>query len=100
MNGLKYFMIAIMVAGSFILFTGCEKKEPAGAAILDSSVIRSGDTDIASLDENDDGMLFQCPMHYEVISDIEGRCPRCKMFLESYPVENARDNFHNMGHPL
>ncbi len=32
---------------------------------------------------------FTCPMHPEVVSDTAGRCPKCNMFLEQVPADNA-----------
>ena len=63
--------------------------------ILDSTVVRSKDVDIASLNKNGDGMLFQCPMDYQVISDEAGNCPLCKMELEEFSVDQTKTNFNN-----
>ncbi len=34
-------------------------------------------------------VLYQCPMHPQIISDGEGRCPLCKMFLKQRPAGEA-----------
>jgi Cu(I)/Ag(I) efflux system membrane fusion protein len=49
---------------------------------------------------------YTCPMHPEVISDKEGRCPICNMFLvvkEEQAESSAGDTHHpmaNMQHPM
>jgi len=89
---------------SFILFIGCKKEEPkpelpkpvsqteVKTTPPDSSIIRSSTVDVATLDLNKDGKVFQCPMHYEVISDKQEPCPICKMDLEEVTVEQAAKN--------
>jgi hypothetical protein len=97
------FACILLLSGTLIL-NGCEKetghrpgeeKEAAdNSGILDTTVIRTAGTDVAALDSNKDGMLYQCPMHFAVISDGFGRCPECKMDLETYTVQQTADNFN------
>jgi uncharacterized lipoprotein YajG len=88
---------------SVVLFAGCKKEEPkteqkpvtqteTKAAPVDSSIIRSNTVEVATLDLNKDGKVFQCPMHFEVISDKAGTCPLCKMDLEEVTVAQATKN--------
>ena len=89
---------------SVILFGACKQQEPKSttpppvvqqeskADKVDSTIIRSRDVDVASLDKNKDGKVFQCPMHAEVISDIAGQCPLCKMDLDEVSVAKAQEN--------
>jgi hypothetical protein len=58
----------------------------------ESDIVRDYDVDVASLDENGDGNVFQCPMDWEVISDEPGSCPLCNMALKEYSVTNAKRN--------
>ena len=58
---------------------------------IDSTIIRSKDVDVASLDRNKDGKVFQCPMDAEVISDIAGQCPLCKMDLSEVSISEAKE---------
>lgn len=64
-------------------------------AMLDSSIIRDRDVDVASLDKNGDGNVYQCPMDYDVISDEHGTCPKCGMKLEEVSAEKAQQKFNN-----
>ena len=100
---MKTFVIALF-AFAVILFIGCKKEEPKTempkpvtqtelkTTPPDSSIIRSNTVDVATLDLNKDGKVFQCPMHYEVISDKQEPCPLCKMDLDEVSVEQAAKN--------
>jgi nitrous oxide reductase accessory protein NosL len=96
-------IIISLFAFTVILFAGCKKEEPkdttkpvvkteSKTAAVDSSIIRDGNVDVATLDLNKDGKVFQCPMHAEVISDKAGSCPLCKMELEEVTVQKAAEN--------
>ncbi len=64
-------------------------------AAVDSSIIRRGNVDVANIDSNNDGNVYQCQMDYEVISDEAGSCPECGMDLEQVSVEKAQANYNN-----
>lgn len=104
-----FFIIVFFLFFSSILFlNGCTNEETpneeehminremntAGRTMLDSAVIREAGFEVASADNNKDGMLYQCPMDYEVISDEYGNCPICKMKLEEYTIEKAEQYFN------
>jgi hypothetical protein len=98
LNNIKYPVLILAV--TLFLITGCnQEKHPgdhekvSGGELLDSTVIRPENEEITSLDENGDGMLYQCPMDFQVISDNPGRCPLCKMYLEEYTIEQVQKNF-------
>ena len=57
-----------------------------------------GIIDVESLDENDDGHLYECPMDWNVLSDHEGICPVCNMDLEKYSLEEVKKNLADTGH--
>jgi hypothetical protein len=63
-----------------------------GNVSIDSSIIRDKNVDIASIDQNGDGKVYQCPMHLQVISDDAGNCPICKMNIKQYSVAEAQKN--------
>jgi Cu(I)/Ag(I) efflux system membrane fusion protein/cobalt-zinc-cadmium efflux system membrane fusion protein len=64
---------------------------------VDSSIIRTGEIDLLSLDVNKDGKVYQDPMDWNVISDEPGKCPLCKMELKEVSLEKAKENLikHN-----
>jgi len=42
----------------------------------ESSIVRNGEIDLAAIDENEDGKVFQDQMCWNVISDEPGECPQ------------------------
>jgi len=97
-KNLKLFFLITALA-FFVLITGCGKSEEQKvndtmntSRQIDSTLIRKHNVDVASLDANGDGKVFQCPMDWEVISDEPGNCPICKMALEEFLVEEAQKN--------
>ena len=64
---------------------------------FDSSIIRTGEIDLQSLDTNKDGMVYQDPMDWNVISDKPGKCPLCKMTLEEVSIKDAKENLVQNG---
>lgn len=64
---------------------------------IDSSIIQTGVIDLEMIDENNDGMVFQDPMDWNVISDKAGKCPLCKMTLEEVAIKEAKENLLKNG---
>ena len=64
---------------------------------LSSPLIRNGIIDVESIDKNKDGKVFQDPMDWNVISDKEGRCPICNMFLKEVTIDEAKKNLKENG---
>ena len=56
------------------------------------SIVRTGEINVESIDVNGDGSVFECPMDWNVISDKDGRCPTCNMFLKEYSIEVTKQN--------
>ena len=46
-----------------------------------------------------ESVRYTCPMHPEVVSDTEGRCPQCGMYLVPVQHENAPMHGHASGVP-
>jgi multidrug efflux pump subunit AcrA (membrane-fusion protein) len=61
------------------------------------SIIRKGIIDVEEIDKNNDGKVFQDPMDWNVISDEDGRCPLCNMFLKELTIEEAKKNLEENG---
>ncbi len=70
------------------------EQQSVEAAKVDSSIIRSKDIDVNSVDKNKDGKVYQCPMDYNVISDSAGQCPLCGMELKEFSVADAQHNLN------
>ena len=62
-----------------------------------SSIVHTGISDVDSIDKNADGKLFECPMDWNIISDKDGRCPECNMFLKEYTIEETKLNLNKYG---
>jgi hypothetical protein len=89
---------------SVVLFAACKQEEPKPATPPQEvkqevkqdtaavSIVREKGVDVASLDMNKDGKVFQCPMHAEVISDKQEPCPLCKMDLDEVTIAKAKEN--------
>jgi hypothetical protein len=92
-------ILLIVFLASLILLLSCSESEDREAIHegmetdqIESSLIRDFDVKVASLDENYDGKVFQCPMDWQVISDDAGSCPLCNMKLKEYSVADAQKN--------
>jgi len=62
-----------------------------------SSIVHEGVIDVESIDKNKDGKLFECPMDWNVISDEDGRCPLCNMYLKEFTIAEVKTNLENNG---
>lgn len=65
---------------------------------IESPLIRTGVINVESIDENGDGILYECPMDWNIISDEEGSCPACRMFLEEFTIEKVKSNLDRYGY--
>jgi hypothetical protein len=89
---------------SAVLVAGCKQEEPKKEAQApaiqtevkqdkpDSSIIRDKSVDVASIDKNKDGKVYQCPMDAQVISDKQEPCPLCKMDLDEVSIADAKEH--------
>lgn len=58
----------------------------------DNSIVREGEINLAAIDENKDGKVYQDQMCWNVISDEAGECPQCGMILKEVSFEKAKEN--------
>ena len=62
-----------------------------------NSVVREGVIDLVSIDENNDGKVFQDQMDWNVISDKPGSCSLCGMKLKEVTLKKAKENLLKNG---
>ena len=65
---------------------------------IKSELFREGVIDVESLDIDKDGNLYECPMDWNVLSDIEGSCPVCGMALKAFSLEDIKKNLDKYGY--
>ncbi|MBE0539382.1 MAG: hypothetical protein IH620_06690 [Ignavibacterium sp.] len=58
----------------------------------ESLIVREGEINLAVIDKNKNGMVYQDMMDWNVISDEPGKCPLCKMTLKEVSIEQAKEN--------
>ena len=56
------------------------------------SIVRQGEIDLAAIDINGNGKVYQDQMCWNVISDEPGECPQCGMILQEVSLEKAKEN--------
>jgi hypothetical protein len=61
------------------------------------SIVREGTIDLAAIDENGDGKVYQDQMCWNVVSDKAGECPQCGMKLKEVSLEEAKANLEENG---
>ena len=98
----KTLQMGILASGIIVLsiFTSCNQDnktpdhEPMNMETeqSNSTIVREGMIDLMMIDENNDGMVYQDPMDWNVISDKPGKCPLCKMTLKEVSIKQAKDN--------
>ena len=64
----------------------------------DLELIRKGVIDLASIDENKDDSLYECPMDWDVLSDNAGDCPSCGMQLKKISIAEVKSNLDKYGY--
>ena len=58
----------------------------------ENSIVREGAIDLAAIDEDGDGKVYQDQMCWNVVSDGSGECPQCGMILKEVTLEDAQKN--------
>jgi len=56
------------------------------------SIVREDEIDLVAIDVNEDGMVYQDQMCWNVISDKPGECPQCGMILKEVSLDMAKEN--------
>jgi hypothetical protein len=73
---------------------GSENKEMMDDS---KSIVQEGTIDLAAIDENGDGKVYQDQMCWNVVSDKAGDCPQCGMKLKEVSLEDAKKNLEENG---
>lgn len=106
----KTLQIMLLVSGIIVLsiFISCNQdtKTPDHEPMKmeteqsNSTIVREGMIDLMMIDENKDGMVYQDPMDWNVISDKAGKCPLCKMTLKEVTLNEAKENLLKHGYKV
>ncbi|GEM_PF-853904 len=76
------------------------QEQPNKMKDVQSEMIRKGEIDVASIDKNGDGKVFECPMDWNVISDQPGECPVCGMHLKEFSIAETESNLEKYGYKV
>jgi len=99
----NFALIAIVLTLAFSSLTVYAQHEHSKSKVIEKkerkteSIVREGKIDLKKIDRNKDGKVFQDPMHWNVISDVAGTCPLCKMKLEEVSLKVAKENLKKNG---
>lgn len=63
-----------------------------------SELVREGVIDVASIDKNNDGKVYECPMDWNVLNDEHSDCPVCGMDMKEYSLEDIKTNLDKYGY--
>ena len=74
----------VVTSGQFLIDSESQLQE-ALRKILASAKDKKGGGEAKATEPDHPETVWSCPMHPEVLSDDEGRCPRCGMSLEERP---------------
>jgi len=101
-NFTKLFIIAVLFIASSIFAQDKSmhmhmKEMKSGKQTADSSIVRKGVIDLKSIDKNNDGKVYQCPMEANVLSDAKGSCPECGMNLREVSIADAKTKLLKRG---
>jgi hypothetical protein len=65
-----------------------------------SDLVREGAIDVESIDANNDGRIYECPMDWNVLADEYHDCPVCGMKMKEYTLNEAKENLKKYGHEV
>ena len=60
----------------------------------------SASFDLEAVDKNNDGIVYQCPMDFDELSDNPGKCTKCGMNLREVSIEKAKMYLEKTGHKI
>jgi len=74
--------VAIVVAGSAVMVSGCKSSETLSSTTVASAPIESTES-TESTDASAADYTYVCPMHPDEVSDKPAKCDECGMFMEA-----------------
>jgi len=75
----------------------CGDKEMKDHAVMEANIVHKGAIEVAKIDMNKDGKVYQDMMDWNVISDTPGDCPLCGMKLKEVTLDQAEKNLEKNG---
>lgn len=94
------FIVAIFLAGCGQKKMEQQEKEQPKVEKKENIVRAEDVIDVESIDVNKDGMLYECPMDWNVIDDKPNSCPTCGMNLEEFTVAKVKENLVKNGYKV
>ena len=86
-----------MTCGEDGTMSCCGNKEMKDQVTKEANIVHKGTIDVAKIDVNKDGKVYQDPMDWNVISDKPGDCPLCGMKLKEVTLDQAEKNLEKNG---
>jgi Cu(I)/Ag(I) efflux system membrane fusion protein len=78
----------------------CCSNKMTDAKMDHSNMIDHWMMDVKSMDKNNDGSIYQCPMHANQISDKPGECSECGMDLKKVSIKDAEKKLGHKNHDM
>jgi len=75
----------------------CGDKDMKDHSMKEANVVHKGTIEVAKIDMNKDGKVYQDMMDWNVISDKPGDCPLCGMKLKEVTISQAKKNLEKNG---
>ncbi|MBK8943656.1 MAG: hypothetical protein IPM32_00155 [Ignavibacteriae bacterium] len=63
-----------------------------------NNIVREDEIHLMAIDKNKDGKVFQCPMHFDQISDKSGECAECGMKLKEISTKEVHEKLKKYNH--
>jgi len=79
---------------------GCCFTKETDAKMKNGHMDHKDMSDYKSIDKNEDGKIFECPMKCEAGKDIPGECSKCGMKLKEVSVKNSEHKHGNEKHKM
>ncbi len=89
-------VISLVIAISFFTFGHIFAQEHNHSHKTNIDVENLDARKVIQVDKNNDGKIYQCPMHKDQVSDNAGKCPKCGMDMKEINIKAfANSNMKN-----